>query len=97
MGHTFVLHEAECNAVLRALTASTTAWRVRRPVEPWSHAILIAVSAVCIAIGWASSALGWYEQYRAGAPLPIINIAFLLLPIGLILALAGVLATFRSS
>ncbi|WP_291314412.1 hypothetical protein [Corynebacterium sp. UBA2622] len=76
-------------AVMASLLSVIAYWRARRSDGAASGGILFVVSALCLIASWGSSVIGWAEEFRAGMSLPIINLLFLLLPVGVILSLAA--------
>ncbi|WP_071565738.1 hypothetical protein [Corynebacterium sp. NML130628] len=52
--------------------------------------VAVWVAAVCLVVGWGSMAAARWEEYRAGMPLPIINLCVFLIPVGTVMLLSTV-------
>ncbi|WP_156229617.1 hypothetical protein [Corynebacterium occultum] len=81
-----------CLAVISSVGCLIAFWFARRAIEDEGkrgNSILFVIGALCLVVGWGTSVAGWFEEYQAGSALPIINLGFLLLPIGAISAIAA--------
>lgn len=81
-----------CLAVISSVGCLIAFWRASRTVEQdgkSGNSILFVIGALCLIIAWGTSVVGWFEEYQAGSPLPIINLGFLLLPVGAVCAIAA--------
>lgn len=52
--------------------------------------VTVWVATVCLVVGWGSMVVARWEEYRAGMPLPIINLWMFLIPVGTVVLLSAV-------
>lgn len=78
-----------CLAVVSSVGCLIAFWRAREHHGKSGNSVLFMIGALCLIVAWGTSVAGWFEEYQAGSTLPIINLGFLLLPIGAVCALAA--------